>query len=335
MISLESNQLVFRFEDVHPRATYPVAFQRTFRVPDDGKNYPLPAGLGFFDIQHLDDFADKLPTAISRRGGVIMPMWQSEAVWLSLGRSRASVPYPFALKIAAGKVNAITGEPWQEGLQSQPQDYVVVPEQPWLDGFCVEKGLIRQFVAATLGEGSTVEEQITGQAAHGGLQIIAYPMKREVFERHLASRLSMFHMLQGSVERDLQGGSLDMGLAAGGKMRQEIYADPHGIDAWDQAHHSRCFVTILNAQAWKWLTGSNPHNFPPTMADYEKYKIPWFDYYAADQEALEGSSILGEIKSVVDLITSAPNAVHPSKITSLGTDRRPVREADAVRESNF
>lgn len=264
-----------------------------------------------------------------------MPMWQSEAMWLSLGRSRAKVPYPFALKIAVGKINAITGEPWREGLQSRPQDYLVVPEQPWLDGFCVERGVIRQFVAATLGEGSTVEEQITGQAAHGGLQIIAYPMKHEVFDRHLARCLSMFHMRQGTVERLTLNMSLDMGLAAGGKMRQEIYADPHGIDAWDQTHNSRCFVTILNVQVWNWLTGSNPHNTPPTMVDYEKLKLPWFDYYAADQQALEGSSILAKVKSVVDFVASAADAIHSSKIISLGADRRPVREADAIRESHY
>ena len=67
-----------------------------------------------------------------------------------------------------------------EGRDSQrhPQDYMVVPGQPWLDGFCVEKGLIRQFVAMPLGEGYTPEEQLTGEAEHGGLQIAVYPMKR-------------------------------------------------------------------------------------------------------------------------------------------------------------
>jgi hypothetical protein len=334
MISLEDNRLVFRFEDVHPRAGYPVGFQRTLRIPDDGKNYPLPAGLGLFDIRHLDDFADKLSPALGRRGGVIMPMWQSEAMWLNFGGARSSVPYPFALKIAAGKVNAITGEPWREDLRSSPQDYLVVPEQPWLDGFCVEKGIVRQFVAAPLGEGATIEEQISGKADHGGLQIIAYPMKREVFERHLASRQSMMTMFQAS--KDMLGRSaLTMGLAAGGKMRQEIYADPHGVDAWDQAHHSRCFITIVNAQVWKWLTGANPHNSPPTMADYQQHELPWFDYYAADQNALEGSSILAKVKTVAGLATAASEAVAPSKVSPLGPDRRPVREADTVRESKF
>ena len=60
----------------------------------------------------------------------------------------------------------------------------MVPGQPWLDGFCVEKGLIRQFVAMPLGEGFTAEEQLTGEAEHGGLQIAVYPMKRSIYEEH-------------------------------------------------------------------------------------------------------------------------------------------------------
>lgn len=60
--------------------------------------------------------------------------------------------YPFAVKIAAGKVNAVTGETWSNGLIKRPQDYVVVPNQPWLDGFCVQKGLVRQFVATPANE---------------------------------------------------------------------------------------------------------------------------------------------------------------------------------------
>ena len=76
-------------------------------------------------------------------------------------------------------VNALTGKQWKNELSSRPQDYLVVPGQPWLDGFCVRKGVVRQFVAMPLGEGFTAEEQLTGTAEHGGLQIIVYPMKAE------------------------------------------------------------------------------------------------------------------------------------------------------------
>ena len=43
---------------------------------------------------------------------------------------------------------------------------------PRLDGYCVEKGIIRQFVAMPLGEGYSVEEQLTGEPTWGGVQIL-------------------------------------------------------------------------------------------------------------------------------------------------------------------
>ena len=44
--------------------------------------------------------------------------------------------------------------------------------------------------------------------------------------------------------------SPQMGLAAGGKMRQEIYEDDHEFDAWDLRTSQRCFVTLANAEQW-------------------------------------------------------------------------------------
>ena len=44
------------------------------------------------------------------------------------------------------------------------------------------KDVVRQFVAMPLGSGYSVEEQITGKAEHGGLQILVYPMKKERYE---------------------------------------------------------------------------------------------------------------------------------------------------------
>ena len=39
-----------------------------------------------------------------------------------------------------------------------------------------------------LGSGYTAEEQLTGKAEHGGLQVAVYPMKRKVFERRFPQR---------------------------------------------------------------------------------------------------------------------------------------------------
>jgi hypothetical protein len=108
----------------------------------------------------------------------MLPMYQAEAMWL-----RFSGDYPMAVKVAAGKINAVTGDAWDQPLHRRPQDYLVTPNQPWLDGFVVEKGVIRQFVAMPLGAGYTVEEQLTGAAEHGGVQIVAYPLKAAIWRR--------------------------------------------------------------------------------------------------------------------------------------------------------
>ncbi len=124
----------------------------------------------------MDDFADKLPDTWQTHGGVFIPMYQSEALWISF-----SGGYPCAVKIAAGKINAVSGKSWSNDLSDKPQDYAVIPDLPWLDGFNVSEDFIRQFVAMPLGEGYTAEEQVTGKAEHGGLQITVYPMKHDVY----------------------------------------------------------------------------------------------------------------------------------------------------------
>ena len=115
-------------------------------------------------MQHVDDHANKLPTSWLEHGGIFFPMYQAEALWINFSSWHQ---YPFAVKIAAGKINAVSGENWSDKLNhpppsgNVPQDYLAIPEQPWLDGFSIGEGLIRQFVAMPLGEGYTAEEQLT------------------------------------------------------------------------------------------------------------------------------------------------------------------------------
>jgi hypothetical protein len=40
---------------------FAVSFQRTLRIPDDGRTYPLPPGLGRFPIYRVADFPDRVP----------------------------------------------------------------------------------------------------------------------------------------------------------------------------------------------------------------------------------------------------------------------------------
>ena len=105
MITLEHHHLVIRFPEVHPHAMARISFQRTLRIPDDGNDYPLPPGMGKFPLHHVEDFEAKLPEVWAPRGGVFLPMYQSEALWLNFDSPR---DYPIALQIAAGKVKPVT-----------------------------------------------------------------------------------------------------------------------------------------------------------------------------------------------------------------------------------
>ena len=95
-----------------------------------------------------------------------------------------------------------------------------------------------------------MEEQLTGDAEHGGLQVIAYPMKAERYEDLLTDHVAGAPLDDGVAYSPVQSES--MGLAPGGRMRQEIYDDPYGLDAWDHRHASRCFVTIaIRCSGWR------------------------------------------------------------------------------------
>ncbi len=310
MIELRKDALQFTFPEVHAGASMAIDFQRTLRIPDDSRDYPLPPGLGRFPLRHVDDFEGRLPAPWLEHGGVMLPMYQAEALWLDFGGPAVAdrgVAYPMAIRVATGKIDAVTGASWAPGLARGPQNYLAYPGQPWLDGYCVERGVVRQFVAMPLGEGYTAEEQLTGQAEHGGLQLQVFPMKREVFERRFPVRppepeWEGEDMVVGAarvaLSRGLESPAVEMGLAPGGRMRQEIYRDRFDLADWDLAHSSRCFIHLANSLVWQAITGSAPPTRPPTSADYSRAGLPWFEYYDESRQAVGGSGLLRRLESV-------------------------------------
>jgi hypothetical protein len=338
MIELNSDTLNFSFPEVHPEAKLSVNFQRTLRIPDDGRKYPLPPGLGNFPLRHIDDHAEKIPESWLRRGGVLLPMWQSEALWISFRSEyvpERDVQYPFAIKIATGKINAINGKSWEKGLHRNPQSYLIVPVQPWLDGYCVEKGVIRQFIAMPLGQGYTAEEQITGNAEFGGLQIEVFPMKREDFDK----RFPPGQRRGGMVTQD---GLLcciseaSMGLAPGGRMRQEIFEDPYSIHDWDKEHVSRTYVHLVNSVGWSRITAEKPPTKPFTIQEYSRMHFPWFEYYDPKAEEIAGSKILAELKSVKEMGEEKGESPLPDNASALiSTLLKIGKKPTKVREGKF
>ncbi|WP_149823813.1 hypothetical protein [Streptomyces tailanensis] len=148
-----------------------VRFKRTLRLPETG-THQLPPGLGDFPIRRVEDYPHTAPEQMRTRGGVMLPVYLREAMWLHFGGTKE----PAALQVGVGKVCAVSGKPWSSTLTRKPQNYVVLPRQPWLDGINSGKGTVRQFVAVPLGLGATVEGQVTGEEVFGGVQLQSFPL---------------------------------------------------------------------------------------------------------------------------------------------------------------
>ena len=330
MVTIEGDALQFSFPLEHESAKLRIGFRRTLRIPDDNQEWPLPPGLGSFPLKHVDDHAARLPASWKEHGGVFLPMYQAEALWIDF-----LAGYPCAVKIAAGKINAVSGKPWRPELDFHDQDYVVVPGQPWLDGFCVAKGKIRQFVAMPLGQGYSVEEQLSGTAEHGGLQIIVYPLRPEFYlRRRFLDKLDLHIDALAepclSVSCDVQ-----MGLGAGGLMHQDIYVDERPHEHWNTTRPSRCFVHLLNSAQYRAVTGEPPPTQPPTAKQYTDAGLPWFDYYA-DKPAISGGASLKNVQSVGALAGQQSRPLEnvtpavPPKVVKVGPDT-----SSRVREGDF
>lgn len=93
----------------------------------------------------------------------------------------------FLVKVYAGGINIISGrsslESSNDTLQKSSdagrvvQDYAVLPQQPWIDGFATADGHVRQFVAMPRNSGYSVEQQLTGSDKIRGLQFEIIPHK--------------------------------------------------------------------------------------------------------------------------------------------------------------
>ncbi len=284
---------------------FSLTFQRTLRIPDDGKAYPLPPGLGAFPIRRVADYAERVPQSWREHGGVFIPMYQREALWINF---HARHWKPNAVKVAVGKVNAVSGEVWHQELRADEKDYLVCTPQLWLDGINAGEDTIRQFIAMPLGMGYTVEAQVTGKEEFGGIQIIVYEPKAGKFPdtpppmmmRTERSAPSPAALPMAAMSFDaLEGG--EMGLAAGGTMKQKIYPDPHGIETWDAENFGRVYVHIVNSMMYREITGEEPPPTPVTAKTYAQHGFPWFDLYDDHLNDIEAPDRLKNVKSVKEM----------------------------------
>lgn len=335
MPTLQNNTIRFSFPQIHPNANCEITLKRTLRVPDiKGKTFNLPPDMGNFPIEHTKTYEKNLDTKTNERSGVMVPMYQSEALWINFNSdyvAKKNVKYPFAIKIAAGKKSAVTGKEW-DNKQLVAKDYVIIPNQRWLDGFMSESGIVKQFVALPLGLGFTVEEQLSGEAEFGGIQIEVYAMKLDFFEKTFpdyveperpkyrarsgATGQSSGHALESmtlmrSCSTNYKKSSPSLGLAGGGQIEQQIIEDSYGLDAWS-SEKDRVFIHLFNSMSWQSITGKMPPTVPFDAKTYANAGMKWFDYYDENAKNLSSTFETERIKSVAELEQETGISVLPT-----------------------
>ncbi|MBV2357277.1 hypothetical protein KUM39_23360 [Streptomyces sp. J2-1] len=329
-----------------------VRFMRTLRLPETG-THPLPPGLGEFPVRPVADFADRVPEEMAERGGVMLPVYLREAMWLNFAGTRE----PAALQVGVGKVCAVSGKPWQAALSRGPQNYVVLPRQPWLDGINSGRGTVRQFVAVPLGMGATVEGQVTGEEIWGGVQLQSFPLREELLaewrrrerDREVRSVKSAktagyggppqaggFAAPGAAPMASAPGGppppvpapgasagarpggaprprAAAMGLGVGGSMHQEVFQDERPLTDWAETPAGRVYVHLVTAPEWRRITGEAPPPSPVDRAAYTNAGLPWFDYYDEDADDLAPAEPLEGVQPVGDWLGDDLDPWHQPK----------------------
>ncbi|MEU1984995.1 hypothetical protein [Nocardia sp. NPDC019395] len=328
-----------------------VSFIRTLRLPENG-TYPLPPGLGQFPLRRVADYPDTVPEEWRRRGGVMLPVYQREAMWLKF-----SALEPAALKVGVGKVCAVSGESWTTTLVRKPQNYVPLPQQPWLDGINSGKGTVRQFVAMPLGLGATVEGQVTGTEQWGGVQLAVHGLTEAARTAWQAQRITPEWLGAGAETVAVAGygglsgappapgalpasgappapgaaprspGGRAMGLGAGGTMRQEVYADSRPIGDYRPEPDGRVFVHLASAAEWQQITGEPAPPTPVTAKTYAMHGLPWFDYYDTDADDLPPADELSAVRPTGHWIPDdGPDTAIDTPLPIVPLDGKPVQD---------
>ncbi|MET9120589.1 hypothetical protein [Streptomyces sp. NPDC004528] len=326
-----------------------IRFMRTLRLPETG-THGLPPGLGEFPLRRVEDHADTVPAEWRARGGVMLPVYLREAMWLSFAGSAE----PAALQVGVGKVCAISGEPWSPRLSLSPQNHVALPRQPWLDGINSGKGKVRQFVAVPLGLGATVEGQVTGEEVWGGIQLQSFPLRAPELARWREQERRRAEAARSAATPTGYGapppapGALPapmaaraaasrpnapaMGLGVGGSMRQEIYRSDRPLGAWADNPAGRVFVHLVTPPEWRRVTGEAPPPSPVDRAAYTRAGLPWFEYYDQDAVDVAPTGTLGAVQPVGEWLGADHEpwqTPSPDQVVQLGdAPGKPVTDGD-------
>lgn len=134
---------------------FKVQIKKTDIINVDESTHQLPPDNGNFSEYKVIDY--NCPKEWSN-DGIFIPVKENEPFWIDLRGNDECVCIP-----SVQRVNPITGEPanLEGGLSKSDgkQNYLVLPEQKWLDGYAKE-GKVYQFMITKSGESLAVNEYV-------------------------------------------------------------------------------------------------------------------------------------------------------------------------------
>ena len=237
-----------------------IGFERTLRVPADGRDYAVPPGLGTFPIHDLTTHAG-VPASWKRHGTLAIALAPCEALWVCFS---ARWWHPCAVRLGVNGVNALTGRRFT-GILGKSQDYLACPAQPWLAAHSPRPGDVRQFLAPPLH--SDTRNRLSQVL---DLRILVHPPRPGLFQENPPKSVRNPFVL---------GRRCELRLGPGEDMTRRVCPDPHGPEAWDPSPAAEVHLQLMSASTFRGVTGADPAPSPIDRRDYATFGVPWFAEY--------------------------------------------------------
>ena len=225
-----------------------LSFQRAGFLTLEGSRHSL--NFGALSARLVRDYAGSFSESWSTREAVFIPLLADERIWLGFSTRQRS----YAIQIAVGEVNAVSGQSWIPGLTASPQNYLVSPPQLHWDGIRRGQDLL-PFDSQSLN---------SDERPAGAWVLLVYAPLGDALGPAQVS------------EFDHDPGKLYDTFRQSDRNHAENHPlqDPFGVDTWSREPLCTVFIVPVTAPRYEEITGVK---VPPTRKAcevYTGYRLP-------------------------------------------------------------
>lgn len=223
-----------------------------------------------------------IPAEWHAQPGLITALYKSEGLQFEFHSQ-----YAFAVKIGAGGINGVNGEPWRPGLQQTPtQSYLVLPEVSSVDWFRTSRNELSQLTAFLIKD--------TGRC---DFAFEVTPVRVEAyFEKRIKSKLpaTAYEVWKQHYEfmRAPQPNAWDKPSRKdlGAPEWCDFANDPWEPGDWDEQQASSSWLHVCDPILWWHITRTRRTFRALSPLAYRKSGEQWRDDYAEDCDKIRNHS---------------------------------------------